>query len=317
MVHCFRLPFAMPRQTQLGLSESQFLLGSEGEQQVWLKPFGDADQRLCDATDFVVRGEGYTTQDEAARDGERWRDVITRAFARVHLAADFGDRQPVNMLTKAGEEWLSGLLGHPVSAHLSGVTVFEDQPDLRFVAAPSLEGRKRPSEERNRLVFMHAARLHDPLDGSERLAFDLYSGSFFQPSADSRLLMLAMAIEALLVREPRSDVARAHVTAMLEATKANPDLTHSERNSLRGSLKDLLDESIGQAGKRLARTLEPRTYAGQAPDAFFSRCYTMRSELTHGNVPRPNRRDVDALAANLELFVADLLAGRLLTEAPD
>ncbi|MFD9880226.1 hypothetical protein ACFWZT_02020 [Streptomyces alboflavus] len=307
----------MPRQTQLGLKESQFLLGSEGERQVWLKPFGDADQRLCDASKFVIRGEGYATQDDAARDGERWRDVITRAFARVHLAADFGDRQPVNLLTKAGEEWISRLMGHPVSAHLTGVTVFEDQPDLRFVAAPSLEGRKRPSEERTRLVFMQAARRHDPLDGSERLAFDLYSGSFFQPSADSRLLMLTMAIETLLVREPRSDVARAHVTAMMEATKANPDLTHSERNSLRGSLKDLLHESIGQAGKRLARTLEPRTYAGQTPDAFFSRCYTMRSELTHGNVPRPNRRDVDTLAASLELFVADLLAGRLLTEIPD
>ncbi len=316
-MYCFRLPFTMPKQTQLGLSESQFLLGSQGEQQVWLKPFGDADQRLCDATNLVIRGEGYAAQDEAARDGERWRDVITRAFARVHLAADFGDRQPVNMLTKAGEEWLSGLMGRPVLAHLSGVTVFEDQPDLRFVAAPSLEGCKRPSEERNRLVFTQAARLHDPLDGSERLAFDLYSGSFFQPSADSRLLMLAMAIETLLVRQPRSDVARAHVTAMMEATKANPDLTQTERNSLRGSLKELRDESIGQAGKRLARTLEPRTYAGQAPDAFFSRCYTMRSELTHGNVPRPNRRDVDALAASLELFVADLLAGRLLTEIPD
>ncbi|MFI0999273.1 hypothetical protein ACIP10_23025 [Streptomyces galbus] len=243
--------------------------------------------------------------------------MITRALARVHLAADFGDRQPVNTLTKAGEKWLSGLLGHPVSANLPGVTVFEDQPDLRFVAAPSLEGTKRPSEERNRLVFIQAARLHDPLDESERLAFDLYSGSFFQPSADSRLLMLTMAIETLLVREPRSDEVRAHVIAMLEATKANSDLTDTERASLRGSLKELLDESIGQAGKRLARTLEPRTYAGKAPGAFFSRCYTMRSELTHGNVPRPNRRDVDALAASLELFVADLLAGRLLTAIPD
>ncbi|MEU5046525.1 hypothetical protein [Streptomyces griseorubiginosus] len=307
----------MPKQTQLGLSESQFLLGSEGERQVWLKPFGDADQLLCDATNFVIRGEGYATQDEAARDGERWRDVITRAFARIHLAADFGDRQPVNMLTKSGEEWLSGLMGRPVLAHLSGVTVFEDQPDLRFVAAPSLEGRKRPSEERNRLVFTQAALLHDPLDRSERVAFDLYSSSFFQPSADSRLLMLTMAIESLLVRQPRSDAARAHVTAMMEATKANVDLNHSERDSLRKSLEDLRNESIGQAGKRLARTLEPRSYAGQAPAAFFSRCYTMRSELTHGNVPRPNRRDVDVLAASLELFVADLLAGRLLTEIPD
>ncbi|MGJ5789802.1 hypothetical protein [Streptomyces griseorubiginosus] len=307
----------MPSQTLLGLTENQFSLQDEGERQVWLKPFGDADQRLCDATDLVIRGAGYATEDEAAREGERWRDVISRAFARVHLAADFGDRQPVNMVTKAGEKFFSHLMGHPVLAHLSGVTVFEDQPGLRFLGAPSVKGCKRPSEERNRLVFEQAARLHDPLNGRERVAFDLYSGSFFQPSADSRLLMLTMAIETLLVRQPRSDDAQTHVTAMIEATKGNTDLTDPERNSLRMSLKDLRSESIGQAGKRLARTLEPRTYAGQAPDVFFSRCYTMRSVLTHGHVERPDRREVDALAASLELFVADLLAGRLLTEFPD
>ncbi|MGW2938368.1 hypothetical protein ACWDA7_42855 [Streptomyces sp. NPDC001156] len=114
-------------------------------------------------------------------------------------------------------------------------------------------------------MLTQAAQLHDPLDGPERLAFDLYSGSFFQPSADSRLLMLTMAIETLLDLQPRSDAAKAHVTAMIEATEANADLTHSERELLRGSLKWLRDESIGQAGRRLARTLEPRTYSGNAP----------------------------------------------------
>ncbi|MER6220960.1 hypothetical protein ABT189_10240 [Streptomyces sp900105755] len=307
----------MPSQTLLGLTESQFLLWDEGEQRVWLKPFGDASQRLCDATNFVIRGEGYATQNDATREGERWRDVISRAFARVHLAADFGDRQPLNALTKAGEAWLAEGMGHPVLAHLPGVTVFEDQPDLRFVAAPSLDGCKRPSEERNRLVLTRAAQLHDRLDGPERLAFDLYSGSFFQPSADSKLLMLTMAIETLLAPQPRSDAAKAHVIAMIEATEANADLTHSELESLRGSLKWLQDESIGQAGRRLARTLEPRTYSGKAPAAFFTRCYEMRSALTHGYVPRPNRHDVAVLAASLELFVGDLLAGRLLTEVPD
>jgi hypothetical protein len=197
-----------------------------------------------------------------------------------------------------------------------GVTVFEDQSGLRFVAS-NAEGCKRPSREWNRLVLTQAVGLHDPLKGPERLAFDLYSGSFFQSSADSRLLMLTMAVEALLDLQPRSDAARAHVTAMIEATEANTDLTQAERRSLRGSLTWLQDESIGQAGRRLARTLETRTYGGQAPGAFFTRCYEMRSALTHGQVPRPNRNDVDVLAANLEIFVADLLSGRLLTEFPD
>ncbi|WP_438294182.1 hypothetical protein [Streptomyces sp. HUAS TT7] len=167
------------------------------------------------------------------------------------------------------------------------------------------------------MVLTQAAQLHDPLDGPERLAFDLYSASFFQPSADSRLLMLTMAIETLLDLQPRSDAAKAHVTALIEATEANVDLTRSERESLRGSLKWLRDESIGQAGRRLARTLEPRTYLDKSPAAFFTRCYEMRSALTHGYVPRPSHRDVGLLAASLELFVGDLLAGRLLTEVPD
>jgi hypothetical protein len=129
--------------------------------------------------------------------------------------------------------------------------------------------------------------------------------------------MLTMAVETLLDPQSRSDAAKAHVRAMIEATDANTILTQSERNSLEGSLTWLQDESIGQAGRRLARTLEPRTYGGKAPAAFFTRCYEMRSALTHGHVPRPDRGEVDVLAANLETYVGDLLAGRLLAEVPD
>ena len=314
-MYCFRLPFTMPSRTLLGLTEEQFLQDNYAGR-VWLKSSAADGERLCDATNLVIRGEGYANEEEAARAGERWRDVFSRAFARVHLAADFGDRKPFGTLTEAGEAWYSEQLRHPVLGDQPGVTVFVDQPGLRFVASDA-EVCKRPSEARSRLVLKEAARLSDPLKGPERLSFDLYSGSFFQPSADSRLLMLTMALETLLDLQPRSDAARAHVTAMIEATEANDGLTQSERISLRGSLTWLRDESIGQAGRRLARTLEPRTYGGKTPAAFFTRCYEMRSALAHGRVPRPDRTDVDILAANLELFVGDLLAGRLLTQIPD
>lgn len=306
----------MPSRTLLGLTEEQFFLQDNDDRRVWLKSSEAEGERLCDATKLVIRGEGYANEEEAAREGERWRDVVSRAFARVHLAADFGDRKPFGTLTKAGEAWLSEQVGHPVLGDRPGVTVFVDQPGLRF-AASKAEGCKRPSEQRNRLVLSEAARLNEPLKGPERLAFDLYSGSFFQPSADSRLLMLTMAVETLLDLQPRSEAARAHVSAMIEATQANAGLSQSERDSLLGSLTLLRDESIGQAGRRLARTLGPRRYGDKAPAAFFTRCYEIRSALVHGHVPRPDRGDVDAHAANLEIFVGDLLAGRLLTEVPD
>jgi hypothetical protein len=313
---CFRLPFTMPTISLLGVTDHRLDLFDDGVRRVWLRSARQDEQPLCDATELVVRGEGYDSHKEATREGERWRDVIARAFARVHLAADFGDRRPYGTLTKAGEEMLSEQAGHPVLGAMPGVTAFECHPDLRFVSS-SAELCRRPSEERSRLVFREAVRLDEPLEGAERLAFDLYSGSYFQPSADARLLMLTMAVETLLELQRRSEAARAHVTVLMEATASNPDLSSGERDSLRGSLTWLMDESIGQAGRRLARTLEPRTYQGLAPATFFTRCYEMRSKLVHGHIPRPDRGEVDLLAANLETFVGDLLSGSLLNEVPD
>ncbi|MBB5102967.1 hypothetical protein [Streptomyces spectabilis] len=243
--------------------------------------------------------------------------MISRSFARMHLAADFGDQDPSSSSTMTAEPVFSEHLGRHIMEGVAGVTVFQDQPDLLLVTAGDLFGCVRPSEEKCRSVFLHAAQLHEPLAVAERLAFDLYSGSFFQASAAARLLMLTMAVETLLNLQPRSTAAQAHVTAMIEATKVNAGLTHAERNSLLETLDWLHNESIGQAGRRLARTLEPRKYGGRKPADFFTRCYKMRSALTHGYVPRPSHREVNSLAGSLESFVADLLSGRLLTEAPE
>ncbi|WP_329293836.1 hypothetical protein [Streptomyces pseudovenezuelae] len=307
----------MPSTARLGLVAAELLIHEEGEQRIWLKSSGKRGQPLRDAANLVVRGEGYATHDEAALEGERWRDVISRSFARMHLAADFRDQDPMSSSITTAEPVFSEHLGRHVMEGVAGVTVFQDQSDLLLITAGDVFGCVRPSEEKCRSVFLHAVQLHEPLKVAERLAFDLYSGSFFQTSAAARLLMLTMAVETLLNLQPRSTAAQAHVTAMIKATEANADLTRDERASLLGTLSWLHDESISQAGRRLARTLEPRKYGGRKPAAFFTRCYEVRSALTHGRVPRPDHREVNSLAGSLEPFVGDLLAGRLLTEAPD
>ncbi len=113
-----------------------------------------------------------------------------------------------------------------------------------------------------------AAAVSSRLSEVERLAFDLYSGSFFQPSADARLLMLTMAIETLLDLQPRPEESRAHVESLMSVTQSAA-LSNQERDSILRSLAWLLNESIGQAGRHLARTLEPRRYMekNQAPSS--------------------------------------------------
>jgi hypothetical protein len=98
-----------------------------------------------------------------------------------------------------------------------------------------------------------------------------------------------------------------HVQSLIEATEQS-GLGKSETDSIKGSLSWLFNESIGQAGRRLAKTLEPRRYKDEAPAAFFTHCYEMRSGLIHGIHPLPTRNEIDAWAAPLEVFVANLLS---------
>jgi hypothetical protein len=51
---------------------------------------------------------------------------------------------------------------------------------------------------------------------------------------------------------------------------------------------------------------------GMQPKRFFDECYRLRSQLVHGAYPRPSRELVDKTAAQLEVYVGDLIAVRLL-----
>jgi hypothetical protein len=82
------------------------------------------------------------------------------------------------------------------------------------------------------------------------------------------------------------------------------------------SLEFLRRESISGAGRRLVRGLGNRVYGNavkEEPTRFFTGCYNLRSNLVHGSHPRPTFSDVNERVAGLEMMVADLLSGDLLT----
>jgi len=147
----------------------------------------------------------------------------------------------------------------------------------------------------------------------EQLAYDLHSASFSEENADARFLMLMMALETLIEQESRSEAAVAHLERLIADTRAG-DLPPGEVASLAGSLEELAKrESVGSAGRRLARTLGDTEYLpGEPPPVFFTRCYELRSALVHGHYPRADRGEVGGRAAPLEGFVGDLLGAALL-----
>ena len=69
-------------------------------------------------------------------------------------------------------------------------------------------------------------------------------------------------------------------------------MPEDDKESIVGSLRHLTNESLRQAGRRLATTLGDRTYLRLEPKEFFVKCYDLRSRVVHGATPFPTREEV-------------------------
>lgn len=229
---------------------------------------GLGDGVIQDSAQLVVEGRDYRNEDEARTAGNRWRGLLEKAFAAVNLGVDFGDRAPISVLTDAGAKFYEAQLGQQVLNDVHGLMTFECQPRPRFVSTSLDLGVGRSAEHLAQKIAK-AREIGASTSAVERLAYDLYSASFTLLAADARFVMLMMAVETLIEPAPRSDAVRAHVKQLIVLT-GQADLPSTQKDSVVGSLRWLMGESISQAGRRLAATLGDRIYMDQTPAKFFS-----------------------------------------------
>ncbi len=313
---CFRIRFRMGLSVKLDITEARWVLTAPDESPVVSLKSQVAGQALSEAEHLLLSACGYPTQETAWSDAVRWRSVVQRAFARLGVGADFGDRAPKGAFTEVGLQWLAE--EHSVTRVLNdehGIMVFTQHPEPRF-ASQSATGVVGKPQERVALAIAQARSDGVQLSAKEVLAFDLFGAAFFQPSADARFLMLMMALETLIDQQPRPVLVQELVDALSEQVRQS-ELEPGDSASMVGSLQSLKKESVGQAGRRTAGTLGDRRYMDKSAKAFFNECYDVRSALVHGHFPRPTREEVDVLAANLELFVGHLISGDLTHTIPD
>ncbi len=308
MTFCARIRFILGTRLSINEPGNELVLADNGED-VRLLPSAP-NQRICDARHLALVARGYATEAEAWEAGDRWRSALQKAFARLNIGANFGDRAATGAATKHFLEMLKEQHGCPVLNDVHGLMVFECHPWPKFFRTQATGVVGHLGDRVPRMV-MEAARLHAASTDVERLAYDLYSASFSEVSADARFVMLMMAVETLIDPAPRESAVVEHVERLIEETSSS-GLPRREIESIVGSLKWLRDESIGHAGRRLAQQIQGREYMDKSPARFFTDCYTMRSRLVHGYVPRPSRDEVDRHAAVLEIFVKDLLSIELL-----
>jgi hypothetical protein len=220
----------------------------------------------------VLVGGSFKTLEAAREDGQRARRAVLLWALQRRLAVDLGDGRRRGGLTQAGAEHFAKQLGGPVRDQLHGLDVYEQFENQRFLGVevnPGLRiGAKATIESIASWYDVNLA-----LTEKQDLAAELYCSAHFDAPFRSRFLTLMTALEALLDHRPRSDKVRT-VVAALEAAVEVSQLDRGEKHSLFGSLKWLHQESIGQAGRRVAATLLPTgTYAGLDAAKYFRKCY--------------------------------------------
>ena len=260
---------------------------------------------------FCVRGMGYPSESSALEAGHRWCGLVQIVFARLGIGADFGDRAPKAAFTEYGLQMVSAENGGArVLNDVHGLMVFETDPQPLFAAQEVTAIVGKPVD-RLLQAIASAEKIGADLPDDRRLAYDLFGASFFQKVADSRFMLLMMALETMIEQRPRDRDVVAHVDTLIRNTQ-DSTLSPNDIQSLVRSLETLRQESIGQAGRELARTLGERRYMEMAPTEFFTHCYNIRGDLAHGAIPRPTSESVGLAAAHLEHFVGDLLGHKLL-----
>lgn len=311
MTWCFRVRADIRETSKLEFPDVEWLIEDRGpDRQVKLVSRTlDASGNpvpLSEARSVVLRGSGYGTEEEATAAGQVWRSRLVRAFVTIGMGADFGDRTPYGgVLTTTGLAAFSPP-GARALNDVHGLMVFECDPTPIFVTVNPFT--VTVSTPHQRLVdAMTNAIENGGLSEENQVTYDLFAASFGQRSADARFALLMMALESLIDPAPRPEESRRHVESPIASTRSS-GLPKSEIDSIKGTLSWQLNESIGQAGRRLARTLEPKRYKDQTPAAFFTGCYEIRSRLMHGHHPLPTINEIGEWAAPLQEFIADLLS---------
>jgi len=261
----------------------------------------------------AILGGPFASGEQARTAAEKSKLALLYWAIDQRLGIDFGDGKQRSGPTKAGLAMLQKQHGCPVRNDIHGIDVYEHVNKLQFVNFNAKEtvGKYPP----NLMSTFQREYLNSrQLTEKQLLASEIYASSFFDVSARSRFITLVTAIEALLEPLKRSDEVQALVTE-LEATTQRSMIDEPTKASIIGSLGWVRYQSIGQAGRTLARRLLPdEFFDGQSSVDFFTRCYDLRSQILHrGTIPEESV-DIGQLANVMETFVAHLLIMALNSE---
>lgn len=260
------------------------------------------------STRFAVYSGGYSTELEALEYAQKLKDAVLCFGTKFRIGVDVGKNKASGFLADHVKENIFDQQGIRIIDDIHGICAYsEEYPTSCFsMSATGLvnpKGAKYLTDE----VFAILSSEHY-LDAQIRLSMELLTSSFFESSPRARFLTLVLSAEAILAPDHRSLEVKKLIDELKDHAKSS-DITNKEKDSILGSLNWLYRDSISQSLIKMADTyLTHEVYDGLASKKFIKKCYEARSKLVHTGSVDDSKYNIGTLAANLEVYMRDLLA---------
>ncbi|MFH5211409.1 hypothetical protein ACHIPZ_24870, partial [Antrihabitans sp. NCIMB 15449] len=275
------------------------------------------NNQIDDHSDLIVQGSTYSTFDEAAQAGRRWRQYLAETCARRYLAIDLGDDdasklRPFESRYEPSPGNIFGAMGAQEGDRLIqdriGLLVFDTDPKPSLIHFSAGVGSVSTGID-SFMDTLNATRAkpYVPWTDQQKLAFELVHSSLFDANPETRYIQLVTAIEALLPAKQEVPTAIADaMDKLIEIVDQLPDTAKSVRHRVKELLRLDKQESISRKGVQFTGVLQGE-YGGTTPEKYFKELYGIRSNLVHGNQHRSSIDELNYRFSELVRFVLDLL----------
>lgn len=301
MSFSFRLRFKISDRVRLPFDGSEILVYDEEPIKIKLRAH-HSKKSIKESSQLVLWGKGYQSAEIAQIAGENARDQLITAFSMFRFPANFGDRTPKGHISDYGLKMLQERSGKNILNDVHGLQVYETKINPVF-STFTAKGVVNKSKKSVLKAFRTAFSSNSNVDERKRLAFELFSASFFTNYVDARFMLLMMSLETLIEQKEKNEEERILIDQLIAKISASGI---KNKDSIISGLTNLKKESIGAAGRRMAEKLS-ENYMDMSPSKFFNHCYELRSKLVHGHIPRPSFEEVGKVSAQLEVFVSNLI----------
>ncbi|HPC35292.1 MAG TPA: hypothetical protein P5268_03315 [Candidatus Marinimicrobia bacterium] len=310
MSYSYRIQIKFPKDFGLICNESSYYInGNENLHPITIRSLHE-DQNLSESSEYVFVGDGFDSYSEAEEEGKSVLNSIIRSFVKLGIGIDYGIKGPSAHITEDGlEHFRRQFCVERLLEGGLGLKVYKTLPHPKF-ATPEITTQVHTPIVKFVDILIESKNKYREFTDKELLSIKLFNSSFFEEIPESRFLLLVMAVETLIICEPRSEEVIEHVNNIIKMTNSNDKICPDEKKSIINSLSWLKLKSIGQAGRELAKgKLGNKKYYNLSAPKFFTYCYEVRSNLVHSGRKPPDYKELGELSNELIKFVSNLLFG--------